>query len=394
MDSSAGISDDHDRASFEFMKVLSSRREPLDDESPLFDLVSTEEAQASFTYRVWATFIQVIVFAIGLIGTGLFYVVIWKAKNLRTSTHRYLVSLASANLVILLSAVPESLVSHHIGDRWITGPVGCAAMVFTNQVGVNAASLCIMALTVDQFVIICRPGLAAAFSNWKFALKIVLCLWIFSGLYCSPWVGLAKVTIVPAIPTDYASCNLKLSAEQYLIWFLCDLAFFYFSPVLVAAGTFTFLWMTLKRRLQQHLTAPSVPWSPELQAELMKNIPGQETIELNERINQGFVNGGNHPSFCGDISLKALYDEGRSNLAVLRMLIVILAVFTLTWLPLRILLVYNSFAAAPWYNVNFLFFGKTCIYANCAVLPYLCFIVNGQLRKATATALNCNACGR
>ena len=51
------------------------------------------------------------------------------------------VSLAVADLLVLISAVPEAVVSHHIGKRWIAGHVACSVFVFANFLGINAGSM-------------------------------------------------------------------------------------------------------------------------------------------------------------------------------------------------------------------------------------------------------------
>ena len=50
-------------------------------------------------------------------------------------------SLAYADLIVLFSAVPEALMFHHIGIRWVLGQAGCSLIVFNNFLGINAGSL-------------------------------------------------------------------------------------------------------------------------------------------------------------------------------------------------------------------------------------------------------------
>jgi hypothetical protein len=52
------------------------------------------------------------------------------------------VSLAVADLIVLVSAMPEAIVSHHLMKRqWILGHAGCSILVFGNFLGINASSM-------------------------------------------------------------------------------------------------------------------------------------------------------------------------------------------------------------------------------------------------------------
>ena len=46
-----------------------------------------------------------------------------------------------ADLIVLISAMPEAIVSHHLLKRqWVLGQAGCAILVFGNFLGINASS--------------------------------------------------------------------------------------------------------------------------------------------------------------------------------------------------------------------------------------------------------------
>jgi len=70
------------------------------------------------------------IFTIGFIGNLMVVLVVWRTRSMRTPTNCYLVSLAMADILLLVSAPLPTLVElFMIIDQSVFGAVGCAAMV-------------------------------------------------------------------------------------------------------------------------------------------------------------------------------------------------------------------------------------------------------------------------
>ena len=79
-------------------------------------------------------------------------------KSLHTTTNCYLVSLALADLITLLSSVPQEVLSYHIlGDMWVWGSLGCSLMVYAQFLAMNASALSLTAFTIERYIAICHP---------------------------------------------------------------------------------------------------------------------------------------------------------------------------------------------------------------------------------------------
>ena len=74
---------------------------------------------------------------------------------------------------------------------------------------------------------------------------------------------------------------------------------------------------------------------------------------------------------------------------VVKMLIVVVAVFATLWLPYRALLVYNSLAEDRYMELWYLMFCKTMIYMNCAINPILYSVLSIKFRRAFKKMLSC-----
>ena len=82
-------------------------------------------------YGLMGTLFQTSVFLVGITGNLMVVVTVRGTKSLHTTTNCYLVSLALADMVTLVSSVPQEVLSYHIlGDLWVWGSLGCSLMVF------------------------------------------------------------------------------------------------------------------------------------------------------------------------------------------------------------------------------------------------------------------------
>ena len=77
---------------------------------------------------------QTIVFLVGVVGNILVCTVVVKTRSMRTTTNCYLVSLAVADTITLVSSVPQEVLSYHIlangNGKWVWGSVGCTLMIY------------------------------------------------------------------------------------------------------------------------------------------------------------------------------------------------------------------------------------------------------------------------
>ena len=109
----------------------------------------------------------------GVSGNLMVVVTVRGTKSLHTTTNCYLVSLALADLITLVSSVPQEVggrivilsrklshqvLSYHIlGDLWVWGSLGCSLMVFCQFLAMNSSALSLTAFTIERYIAICHP---------------------------------------------------------------------------------------------------------------------------------------------------------------------------------------------------------------------------------------------
>ncbi|XP_022705344.1 thyrotropin-releasing hormone receptor-like isoform X4 [Varroa jacobsoni] len=176
---------------------------------------------------------------IGVAGNIMVVAVVAQTRSMRTPTNCYLVSLSVADLMVLLSAIPNEILAQYIlEDEWIFGRAGCAMFVFFQYLGINASSLSITAFTVERYIAICLPMKAQTMCTVKRAKKIILAVWLFALCYCCPWLFFLTTTR----PIYYRgqehryveTCTYSLHRSFYMRFFFADIILFYVIPLILS----------------------------------------------------------------------------------------------------------------------------------------------------------------
>jgi len=88
--------------------------------------VGIEDPQFPNYVRITSTLMCAIILLIGIIGNMLVPFVVWKNKELRSSTNIFLVNLSFADLLILLVCMPPVLIElHSKPEVWVLGAAMC-----------------------------------------------------------------------------------------------------------------------------------------------------------------------------------------------------------------------------------------------------------------------------
>ncbi|BFZ19301.1 hypothetical protein BsWGS_22339 [Bradybaena similaris] len=307
----------------------------------------------STLFAVVAATLSSIIFVLGILGNVLVIIVIARTRSMHTTTNCYLLSLAVADSLVLLSAtlvaIPEPFFRI---DEWPYGRVLCSLLIFLQYLGIDTSSLSITAFTIERYIAICHPMKAQIICTVSRAKKIIAGLWTFTILYCSPWLGLTVVTETRVHnQTPIEKCQFRLARSSYLVFFLFDLVLMYFIPLLIA----TILYLLIGRILY-----------------LSRNLRRIEKVTI----------------YRGSLKQRVA-PRVDSRTQVVRMLVVVVVAFASLWMPYRVIVVYNSFAKKKYLDLWFLLFARTMVYVNCAINPILYNIMSVKFKRAFQNYLSC-----
>lgn len=103
----------------------------------------------SLEYKTVSVFLVLLVCSVGIVGNIMVVLVVLTARHMRTPTNCYLVSLAIADLTVLVAAgLPN--VADSLTGTWVFGHAGCLGITYLQYLGINVSSCSITAFTVER----------------------------------------------------------------------------------------------------------------------------------------------------------------------------------------------------------------------------------------------------
>nr|XP_056718368.1 thyrotropin-releasing hormone receptor-like [Euleptes europaea] len=313
----------------------SSSSNPGDNPTNI-SLANSNALFAMLEYKALSVFLVLGVCGVGIVGNVMVVLVVTTTRDMRTPTNCYLVSLAVADLMVLVAAgLPN--VSESLTGTWVYGYIGCLGITYFQYLGINVSSCSITAFTVERYIAICHPMKAQAMCTMSRAKRIIAFIWGLTAVYCLLWFFLVDINIGRSRQVE---CGYKVSRNLYLPIYLLDFALFFVTPLFLA----TVLYGLIGRVLF-HSPVPHQP------AALTKR--------------------------CGDSNGKERNGSSRTSVSissrkqVTKMLAVVVVLFALLWMPYRTLVLVNSFVDRPYLDRWFLLFCRVCVYANSAVNPVI-----------------------
>ena len=186
-------------------------------------------------YRICAVIINCFIFLTGMVGNILVCIVVLRTRSMRTPTNCYLVNLAIADILVLLSATLPAITETFFQiDEWPFGRVMCSSLVFLQYLGVDSSAMFITAFTVERYIAICHPLQSHAMCTVNRAKRIIAGIWIFGILYCSPWLGLTVLKRTVRTTGTVELCSIRLERHQYSAYYMADLMVFYVIPLILS----------------------------------------------------------------------------------------------------------------------------------------------------------------
>ncbi|XP_067358824.1 thyrotropin releasing hormone receptor 2 [Channa argus] len=337
----------------------------------------------SLEYKTVSVFLVLLVCGVGIVGNIMVVLVVLTARYMRTPTNCYLVSLAIADLTVLVAAgLPN--ISDSLTGTWIFGHAGCQGITYLQYLGINVSSCSITAFTVERYIAICHPIKAQTVCTVSRAKRIIAGVWIFTCIYCMLWFFLVDIQVSP---DGHVQCGYKVKRELYLPIYLTDFAIFYVIPLLLA--------IVLYGLIARILYLSPLPNHPDSTATTLRRSC-REAFEKGGR--QGRTNSAlsSRKQVCASshmprssLALSFLVVSSCLTYQVTKMLAVVVILFALLWMPYRTLVLINSFVSTPYLDAWFLLFCRTCIYANSAINPVIYNAMSQKFRSAFRGLYRC-----
>ncbi|XP_033009364.1 thyrotropin-releasing hormone receptor-like [Lacerta agilis] len=311
--------------------------------------------------QVVTILLVLLICGVGIAGNVMVVLVVLRTKHMVTPTNCYLVSLAVADLIVLLAAGLPNI--SEVVASWVYGYAGCLCITYLQYLGINISACSITAFTVERYIAICHSIKAQLLCTVARAKRIIACVWLFTSLYCLMWFFLVDTSQVLFSDGTQVKCGYRVSRNLYMPIYFLDFTVFYIIPL----GLATVLYGLIARIL---FTNP-LPATPQHDGRPSKHggsISTSSSMKLSCRGNKGALS---------------------SRKQVTKMLAVVVILFALLWMPYRTLVVVNSFMDPPYLNIWFVLFCRLCIYLNSAINPIIYNVMSQKFRAAFKKLCKC-----
>lgn len=295
-------------------------------------------------YKAVSMIVYIIVGAFSIIGNGMVIIVVLRVKSMRTPTNCHLVSLAIADAIIGLVPIYLHSVPEVFGRGSWFGPYGCVLIVYVEYLAFNVSAVSIAAFTAERYIAICHPMKSHYMCTINRAIKIIICVWLITAIYCIWWLILIKYDESKTPPCYYNQRYQHLLPYVYT----ADCILFYFIPVGIAIPTYIVIGRALYRSTRSRST---------MVASYLRKREDGTSERTHDR---------------GDTSRKQ----------VVKMLFLVVALFSFLWLPYRFVVVANSAFNANFHDRWMLFFIRACYYLNSAINPLIYNFMSLNFRRA------------
>ncbi|KAM8821802.1 gastrin/cholecystokinin type B receptor [Eudromia elegans] len=335
-----------------------------------------------------------LIFVLSVCGNALVVAVLLLNRRLRTVTNSFLLSLALSDLLLALCCMPFTLVPNLMGT-FVFGEAVCKLMAYLMGVSVSVSTFSLVAIALERYSAICRPLQSRAWQTRSHACRVIAGTWLLSALLMLPYAVFSTTRALPgpAARPPATRCSHAWPSEHVRqAWYVLLLLILFFIPGVVMAVAYGLISRELYRGIRFELDAKGAAAA-----------------------RRGAAAAGDDGDGCyvqlwragGALELRALGPPpapARANSSeaklvakrrVIRMLVVIVAMFFVCWLPVFGANTWRAFApraaqralsGTPISFIHLLSYTSAC--AN----PLIYCFMNRRFRQAFVAT--CGGCAR
>lgn len=318
------------------------------DPDEFFPLSEAEELELKIKSFIFTTF-YVLTFLFGLIGNALVIYLILKIKKLQSITSLFLMSLAFADLLLIVICVPMKIAEFLSDNHWIFGSFMCRLYHYLHTFTAICSVLNLTAMSFERYLAIIHPLKAKIRCTHTRAKIIIFLTWILS--------------IFAALPVLLGKKLVKLGYIDKIdvcmkVW--CDGAwriFEIYRTVLLLVIPFSIMAYCYFRISLELYSLPIIrrkKKDPKGTSTMSKSDMDQsnENITLQTEISTSntFNKQQQHPAKTipgKNISFRSSADDEATRKQIIKILMSIVGIFFICWAPITINNTLIAFGVVP-----------------------------------------------
>ncbi|ESO94528.1 hypothetical protein LOTGIDRAFT_72565, partial [Lottia gigantea] len=293
------------------------------------------------------SFIFFVIGIVGIVGNGLvMYAILCDNKMRASGTNLLITNLAFADILIMIFGIPE-IVQFMINKGWILDTISCKTNRYILVTSLYGSVLTLMSICIERYIGIIHPIKAHILCNRRRIVVVIALIWPSSCLAGAPTLIFNQ--ILPGHPNlpglKYCMLSFPQNPDLYFLVFkYTEFGLFYVFPLMIQVALYCIV--------AKHL------------------FMGSE--KLHRRLTVLDENG-----FAKERSSEAV----QARKGVVKMLIMSVVVYFVSYSPHQVLLVYNTFNPKHFHdNWTFRVFVMIIAYINSAANPILYSIFSQNFR--------------
>ncbi|XP_072300924.1 cholecystokinin receptor-like [Eucyclogobius newberryi] len=336
-----------------------------------------------------------LIFLLSVFGNLLIIIVLVLNKRMRTVTNSFLLSLAVSDLMMALFCMPFTLIPNILED-FIFGEAMCKITAYLMGISVSISTFSLVAIAIERYSAICNPLKSRLWQTRSHAYKVITLTWALSLLLMVPYpvFSIIKSFKKPGGAEGHM-CRLSWpSSQAEQAWYMILLFLLFFIPGVVMMVAYGLISKELYKGMQFELTQ-----SQEAGQQNGATRPMMSDDDDGCYIQKKTTSSVEMPTRSSTKASKP--ERARSNASqaklqakrrVVRMLMVIVALFFICWMPLYIVNTWKAFdpktilkalSGAPISFIHLLSYSSAC------VNPIIYCFMNTRFRKALFSTFSC-----
>ena len=293
-----------------------------------------------------------LILVVSLVGNSLIVLIVYKKPTLRKPINMLIANMAISDLLYPIFWVPARLAEGHAGSWLIGGTLGqalCKIHVFLSDVSSLVSIQSLVLITVDRFVAVVVP-LRSPLVSRKRCLFFIVASWIVAMAVHSPYLVAYKLGKYPERLMCENLWQEAFGGNTYPNYILAGAIVFFYIPFVLLVILYSIILIKLKKQAR----------------------PGEKSANSEEQ-------------------------RARRNRNALKMATAIVVVFFICWIPLVSNAIIDNFSAPDsliFSSCSFRIYRTVTFFmafANCAINPIICLILNSNYRQALKRLVSCCA---
>uniref|UniRef100_A0A8C7YR18 Gastrin/cholecystokinin type B receptor n=1 Tax=Oryzias sinensis TaxID=183150 RepID=A0A8C7YR18_9TELE len=303
------------------------------------------------------------------------------------------------DLMMAVFCMPFTLIPNILKD-FIFGATMCKIVTYLMGVSVSISTFSLVAIAIERYSAICNPLQSRAWQTRSHAYRVIAATWVISLLIMVPYPFFSALKSFPKTNgTMGHMCRLDWPSQQAeQTWYVLLLFTLFFVPGVVMITAYGLISRELYRGIQFELSQN-------------KETTGQKNgmMGSNDDDDGCYIQVSKKPSFAVELptlsatssAIQAKTERARSNTSeaklqakrrVIRMLMVIVALFFVCWMPLYSVNTWKAFddkSASKTLSGAPISFIHLLSYTSACVNPIIYCFMNTRFRKALLSTFAC-----